>query len=166
MPSAILSGFSRVRGSIHSPVEESISLLFPRMDDDEARELYERERCGCPLCLSTSPWADHRRSERHDDTLIGEGELQLAQEDFRTNIDERSKIDPRLACFHPECAADEAFLGNVSREIFTALRWKTKRLGNTTLTRYGRPLKKRWHPLFVKINELIEDGMVLKTEED
>ncbi len=68
-------------------------------------------------------------------------------------------LNQKIALGHPECAANEAFLGNVSRPLFCALKWKTKRLGKVSYTAGGRPLKKRYHPLFVTLQELYEVGV-------
>lgn len=86
--------------------------------------------------------------------------------DVSDHTDFRDEIDPNEHVIHvgshPECAIDEAFLGNVDPAVYRLLRWKTKRLGKIAVTPNGRPLKKGFYPLFVKIEELVAVGISLQ----
>ena len=103
---------------------------------------------------------DDMRHERHlayhfPTRFISTEDVVDENEDFRNMIG----IQTVSIGSHPECRVDEAFLGNVSRRLFARILWKSKRLGEVAYSSHERPLKNGWHPLFVKIDEILAAGL-------
>lgn len=94
MNGELMTGFTSVQGLTHAP---SLDLRFMdrAVDADEAHDLHESERCGCPLCISSHPQVHYGRLERRNDEEIGEGELPLPESDFRDRLDAEESEDIR-----------------------------------------------------------------------
>lgn len=89
MSVAILAGFVTGEGALHAPSLET-HFLDKGIDADTLHEIREKERTGCPLCLTSDPWLPcEHRTRRHEDAYIGEGLVAADQVDFRDMLDEQ-----------------------------------------------------------------------------
>ncbi len=77
--SAFMSGFSGQEGLVRAPSGDD-RLAGIRIDADEAYQIEQDARLGCPLCIKDGESCNHSR-------VIGEGQIPAETADFR-NFDE------------------------------------------------------------------------------